>query len=220
MLEIFVSFFVVAFVIAIPQFILKECGEMTIRKSIIIKVIISFIYFALLIFLINYFDSKDQNVGFWELTRQFFELYAVKYENFNWIDIWTGLKNLTFNNNVVWVGTFMFFPQLTLLIPQFLFKKFKEYAETQEVAVTERIEVSTDGYGGVSAREANIYNTYRPYLWRTVVAIFASVAAFVPILYAIIKYVSIVYSFIIIIVLDIIILVLACLKKKQKNNEK
>ena len=78
MLEIFVSFFVVAFVIAIPQFILKECGEMTIRKSIIIRVIISFIYFALLIFLINYFDSKDQNVGFWELTRQFFELYAVK----------------------------------------------------------------------------------------------------------------------------------------------
>ena len=40
-LGIFVGFFVVAGVIAIPQLILKECGEMTIRKSIIVRVIIS-----------------------------------------------------------------------------------------------------------------------------------------------------------------------------------
>ena len=50
-LAVFVGFFIVAGVIAIPQFILKECGEMTIRKSLIARVIISFSYFALLIFL-------------------------------------------------------------------------------------------------------------------------------------------------------------------------
>ena len=157
LLKIFVGFFIVAGVIALPQFILKECGELTIRKSIIARVIMSFAYFALLIFLLNYFDAKDQNVGFFTLVKEFFQNYTLQYKDFQWIDIWNGLFDMNLNNNVVWIAIFMFFPQLTLLIPQFLFNKFKEYAETQEIAVTERVAVSVDSYGGVSAREANVY---------------------------------------------------------------
>ena len=214
-LAVFVGFFIVAGIIAIPQFILKECGEMTIRKSLIARVIISFSYFALLIFLLNYFDSKDQNIGFFELVKEFFKVYSVRYKDFELINLWKGLLDMKLYNNVIWVGIFMFFPQLTLLIPQFLFNKFKEYAETTEESVTERISVSVDSYGNVDAREANIYSTYHPYIWRTALAIVCSVAVFVPILFGIIKYISIVYSMIIVIVIDIIVLIFACKKKKE-----
>ena len=217
LLGIFVGFFVVAFVIAIPQFILKECGEMTIKKSIIIRAIISLCYFALLLFLLNYFDSKDQNIGFFELLTMFFKQYSHRDKEFELINIWNSLKDMNMNNNVVWIGIFMFFPQLTLLIPNFLFEKFKEYAERQEVAVTERIAVSVDSYGGVSAREANVYNTIRPYLYKTVIAIIVSVAIFVPILYAIVKYLSPVWAMLIVVILDIIILVLACVLGRKKQ---
>ncbi len=216
LLKIFVGFFIVAGIIAIPQFILKECGELTIRKSIIVRVIMSFSYFVILMFLLNYFDSKDQNVGFFALLSEFFKTYSLQYKDFQLIDIWKGLLDMKLNNNVVWVTILLFFPQLTLLIPQFLFNKFKEYAETQETAVTKRVAVSVDSYGGVSAREANVYSTYRPYLYKTIIAIIVSVAIFVPILYAIIKYVSIVYSMLIIILIDILILIIACRKKRNK----
>lgn len=215
-LGIFVGFFIVAGVIAIPQCILKECGDVTIKKSIIVRVIISFVYLALLLFLMVFFDSKDQNIEFFEYLKLFLNTYSVKYENFDWIDIWNGLKSLEFNNNVVWISIVFFFPQLTLLIPQFLFQKYKEYAEYQEVAVTERVAVSVDSSGSVSAREANIYNTIRPYLYKTVIAIIASVAIFVPILYAIIKYISPVYAMLIIVILDILIITLTCVITRKK----
>jgi len=216
-LGIFVGFFVVAGVIAIPQLILKECGEMTIRKSIIVRVIISLCFFALLLFLMVFFDSKDQGVDFFDHLWLFFKTYSVKYEEFKWIDIWYCLQDMKLYNNVVWTSILFFFPQLTLLIPQFLFKKFKEYAEYQEVAVTGRVAVSVDSSGNVSAREANIYNTIRPYLYKTVFAIIGSVAIFVPILYAIVKYISPVFSMLIVVVLDIIILVLACVLGRKKQ---
>ena len=220
LLGIFVSFFVIAGVIALPQAILKECGKLTIKKSIIARIIISLSYFALLLFLLNYFDSKDQNIGFFELLKEFFKGYTKKYEDFELINIWHGLLDMKLYDNVVWIAVFMFFPQLTLLIPQFLFVKFKEYAEYQEVAVTGRVAVSVDSNGSVSAREANIYNTIRPYLYKTVIALIVSVAIFVPILYAIIKYISVIYSMLIIIILDIIILVLILIftyRKKHKS---
>ena len=216
-LGIFVGFFVVAGVIAIPQLILKECGEMTIRKSIIVRVIISLCFFALLLFLMVFFDSKDQGVDFFDYLWLFFKTYSVKYEEFKWIDIWYCLQDMKLYNNVVWTSILFFFPQLTLLIPQFLFKKFKEYAEYQEVAVTGRVAVSVDSSGNVSAREANIYNTIRPYLYKTVFAIIGSVAIFIPILYAIVKYISPVFSMLIVVVLDIIILVLACVLGRKKQ---
>lgn len=215
-LGIFVSFFIIAGVIAIPQAILKECGEVNIKKSLIIRVIISFVYFALVIFLINFFDSKDQGIEFWEYLKNFFKTFSKAKKDFEFINIWEGLKVFSFVDNVVWVTIFMFFPQLTLIIPQFLFKKFKEYAEYQEVAVTERVEVTVDS-SGASAREANIYSTIRPYLYKTVIAIIASVAIFIPILYGIIKYISPIYSMLIVLGLDIIIIVLTCvLKRKNK----
>lgn len=166
-------------------------------------------------FLLNFFDSQDQNIGFFELLKEFFVVYSKRYEDFEWINLWYGLENMELYNNVVWITITLFFPQLTLLIPKFLFNKFKEYAEYQEVAVTGRVQVTVDNTG-VSAREANIYNTIRPYLYKTVIAIICSVAIFVPIAYAIIKYVSVIYSMIIVLVLDIIILVLACKKRKTK----
>lgn len=218
-LAIFVSFFIVVGVIALPQLILKECGELTIKKSIIVRVITSFVYFALIIFLINYFDSKDQNIEFFEYLKNFFKTYSKTNKDFTLANIWEGLLIFSFIDNVVWVAVFMFFPQLTLLIPQFLFIKFKEYAEYEEVAVTNRVEVSVNGYGDVSAREANIYNTIRPYLWKTVVAVIASVAIFIPILYVIIKYISPIYAMVIVIVIDILILILTCRKKRVNSAE-
>lgn len=215
-LGIFVSFFIVAGLIALPQAILKECGVLTIRKSIIVRIIMSFCFFALVVFLLTIFDSKDQGVKYFDYLLSFLKTYTVKYEDFKFIDILYGLGDMTLNNNIVWVTFVMFFPQFTLLIPQFLFKKYKEYAEYEEVAVTGRVAVSADSYGNVSAREANIYNTIKPYLWKAVVAIAVSVAIFVPILYAIIKYLSPIYSMVIVLGLDIIILVLACIIKRKK----
>lgn len=216
-LGIFVGFFVVAGVIAIPQFILKECGELTIRKSIIVRIIISFAYFALLLFLMVFFDSKDQGVDFFDYLMLFFKTYSVKYEEFKWVDIWYCLQDMKLYNNVVWTTILFFFPQLTLLIPKFLFEKYKEYAEYQEVAVTGRVAVSVDSSGNVSAREANIYNTIRPYLYKTVIAIIVSVAIFIPVLYAIVKYLSPVWAMLIVVILDIIILVLACVLGRKKQ---
>ena len=132
------------------------------------------------------------------------------------MDILYGLGDMTLNNNIVWVTFVMFFPQFTLLIPQFLFKKYKDYAEYEEVAVTGRVAVSVDSYGNVNAREANIYSTIKPYLWKAAVAIAVSVAIFVPILYAIIKYLSPIYSMVIVLGLDIIILVLTCIIRRKK----
>ena len=215
-LGIFVSFFIVAGLIALPQAILKECGELTIRKSIIVRIIMSFCFFALIVFLLTIFDSKDQGVKYFDYLLSFLKTYTVKYEDFKFIDILYGLGDLTLNNNIVWVTFVMFFPQFTLLIPQFLFKKYKDYAEYEEVAVTDRVAVSVDSYGNVSAREANIYNTIKPYLWKAAVAIAVSVAIFVPILYAIIKYLSPIYSMVIVLGLDIIILVLACIIRRKK----
>ena len=215
-LGIFVSFFIVAGLIALPQAILKECGELTIRKSIIVRIIMSFCFFALIVFLLTIFDSKDQGVKYFDYLLSFLKTYTVKYEDFKFIDILYGLGDMTLNNNIVWVTFVMFFPQFTLLIPQFLFKKYKDYAEYEEVAVTGRVAVSVDSYGNVSAREANIYNTIKPYLWKAAVAIVVSVAIFVPILYAIIKYLSPIYSMVIVLGLDIIILVLACIIRRKK----
>lgn len=214
-LGILVSFFIVAGLIALPQTILKEFGEITIKKSIIIRVIMSFCFFALIIFLLTIFDSKDQGVEYFDFLFYFLKTYTIKYENFEFIDILYGLEDMELNNNIVWVTFVMFFPQFTLLIPQFLFKKYKDYAEYEEVAVTDRVAVSVDSYGNVSAREANIYNTIKPYLWKAAVAILVSVAIFVPILYAIIKYVSPIYSMLIVLGLDIIIIVLACVIKRK-----
>ena len=215
-LGIFVSFFIVAGLIALPQAILKECGELTIRKSIIVRIIISFCFFALIVFLLTIFDSKDQGVKYFDYLLSFLKTYTVKYEDFKFIDILYGLGDMTLNNNIVWVTFVMFFPQFTLLIPQFLFKKYKDYAEHEEVVVTDRVAVSVDSYGNVSAREANIYNTIKPYLWKAAVAIAVSVVIFVPILYAIIKYLSPIYSMVIVLGLDIIILVLACIIRRKK----
>ena len=215
-LGIFVSFFIVAGLIALPQAILKECGELTIRKSIIVRVIMSFSFFALIIFLLTIFDSKDQGVKYWDYLLTFLKTYTIKYENFEFMDILYGLGDMTLNNNIVWVTFVMFFPQFTLLIPQFLFKKYKDYAEYEEVAVTGRVAVSVDSYGNVNAREANIYSTIKPYLWKAAVAIAVSVAIFVPILYAIIKYLSPIYSMVIVLGLDIIILVLTCIIRRKK----
>ena len=161
-LGIFISFFIVAGLIALPQAILKECGELTIRKSIIVRIIMSFCFFALIVFLLTIFDSKDQGVKYFDYLLSFLKTYTVKYEDFKFIDILYGLGDMTLNNNIVWVTFVMFFPQFTLLIPQFLFKKYKDYAEYEEVAVTGRVAVSVDTYGNVSAREANIYNTIKP----------------------------------------------------------
>ena len=215
-LGIFVSFFIVAGLIALPQAISKECGELTIRKSIIVRIIMSFCFFALIVFLLTIFDSKDQGVKYFDYLLSFLKTYTVKYEDFKFIDILYGLGDMTLNNNIVWVTFVMFFPQFTLLIPQFLFKKYKDYAEYEEVAVTGRVAVSVDSYGNVSAREANVYNTIKPYLWKAAVAIAVSVAIFVPILYAIIKYLSPIYSMVIVLGLDIIILVLACIIRRKK----
>ena len=215
-LGIFVSFFIVAGLIALPQAISKECGELTIRKSIIVRIIMSFCFFALIVFLLTIFDSKDQGVKYFDYLLSFLKTYTVKYEDFKFIDILYGLGDMTLNNNIVWVTFVMFFPQFTLLIPQFLFKKYKDYAEYEEVAVTGRVAVSVDSYGNVSAREANVYNTIKPYLWKAAVAIAVSVAIFVPILYAIIKYLSPIYSMVIVLGLDIIILALACIIRRKK----
>ena len=214
-LGILVSFFIVAGLIALPQAILKEFGEITIKKSIIIRVIMSFCFFALIIFLLTIFDSNDQGVEYFDFLFSFLKTYTIKYKDFEFMDILHGIENMGLNNNIVWVTFVMFFPQFTLLIPQFLFKKYKDYAEYEEVAVTERVAVSVDSYGNVSAREANIYNTIKPYLWKAAVAILVSVAIFVPILYAIIKYVSPIYSMLIVLGLDIIIIVLACIIKRK-----
>ena len=214
-LWVFVSFFIAAGVIAIPQFILKECGEVTIKKSIMIRILISFGYFILLLFLFTYFDSKDQNIPFFEYLVKFIKDYSIRYEDFELINIWHGLLDIELYNNVVWISFIFFFPQLTLLIPQFLFNKFKEYTETVEETVTNRVAVSVDSYGNVSAREANIYSTYRPYLYKTVIALIASVAIFVPILFAIIKYISPVYTMLIICIINIIILSCTCTIKSK-----
>ncbi|MBQ9731235.1 MAG: hypothetical protein IJV94_05075 [Bacilli bacterium] len=61
------------------------------------------------------------------------------------------------------------------------------------------------------------HNTIRPYLYKTVIAIIVSVAIFVPILYAIVKYLSPVWAMLIVVVLDILILVLACVTKRKKQ---
>jgi hypothetical protein len=215
-LAVFVAFFIVAGAIALPQFILKECGQLTIKKSIIIRIIMSISYFVLIVFLMTFIDSKDQNVEYFEYLFKFLKDYTVRYENFEWINIWHGLIDMDLYNNVVWISIIFFFPQLTLLIPQFLFIKFKEYAEYVEVTATNRVEVSVDSDGDVSAREANIYSTIRPYLYKTVIAIIVSVAIFVPILFGIIKYISPIYSILIIIGLDILILVLTLVIGRKK----
>ena len=173
-------------------------------------------YFVLIVFLMTFIDSKDQNVEYFEYLFKFLKDYTVRYENFEWINIWHGLIDMDLYNNVVWISIIFFFPQLTLLIPQFLFIKFKEYAEYVEVTATNRVEVSVDSDGDVSAREANIFSTIRPYLYKTVIAIIVSVAIFVPILFGIIKYISPIYSILIIIGLDILILVLTLVIGRKK----
>lgn len=216
-LAIFVGFFIVAGAIAIPQFILKECGELTIRKSIIVRVIMSFCFFIAFVIVYCIIESKDQNIKFWDYLINFFKLYSKPIKDYQFADLWQGFIELERDNRVVWVYIFMFFPQLTLLIPQFLFIKFKEYAEYTEENVMGRIRVSVDSYGGVDTREDNVYSTSHPYLWRTAVAIIASVAIFIPILFVIIKYLSALYTILIIFVIDIIILILACRNKKIKE---
>ena len=216
-LSIFVAFFIVAFAIAIPQFILKECGELTIKKSIIIRVIMSFCFILAFIIIYSIIESKDQNVKFFDYLINFIKIYSKPLKDYELADLWQGFIELEKDNRVVWVYIFMFFPQLTLLIPQFLFIKFKEYAEYTEESVMGKVTVSVDSYGGVNAREDAVYSTSHPYLWRTAVAIIGSVAIFIPILFAIIKYISALYTILIIFIIDTIILVLTCRRKKNQE---
>ncbi len=215
-LAIFVAFFIVAGAIALPQFILKECKDLTIRKSIIARLIMSFGFLVLFIIVFSLIESKDQNVKFFDYLINFFKTYSQRIKDFSWINIWHGMIDMDLYNNVVWISIIMFFPQLTLLIPQFLFEQYKKYAETVEETVTKRVAVSVDSYGNVSAKEANVYGSFRPFLYKTIIALIGSVAVFIPILYVIIKYLSPIYAMLIIFGIDIVILIL-CLFLKRKR---
>ena len=215
-LAIFVAFFIVAGAIAVPQLILKECKNLNIRKSIIARVIMSFGFLIAFIVVFSLVESKDQNIKFFDYLLNFFKTYSNRLNDFTWINIWHGMIDMNLYNNVVWISIIMFFPQLTLLIPQFLFNQYKKYAETVEETVTKRVAVSVDGYGNVSAREANVYGSFRPYLYKTVIALIGSVAIFIPILYGIIKYLSPIYAMLIIFGIDIIILVLCLVIGRKK----
>ena len=186
-LAIIVAFFIVAAAIAVPQFILKECKNLTFRTSIIARVIMSFSFLVAFIIVFSLVESKDQNVKFFQYLMNFFKIYSQRLKDFTWINIWNGMIDMNLYNNVVWISIVMFFPQLTLLIPQFLFNQYKKYAETVEETVTNRVQISMDSYGNISEKEANVYGSVRPYLYKTILALIASVAIFIPILYVIIK---------------------------------
>lgn len=156
-LAIIVAFFIVAAAIAVPQFILKECKNLTFRTSIIARVIMSFSFLVAFIIVFSLVESKDQNVKFFQYLMNFFKIYSQRLKDFTWINIWNGMIDMNLYNNVVWISIVMFFPQLTLLIPQFLFNQYKKYAETVEETVTNRVQISMDSFMVIFLKKRQMY---------------------------------------------------------------
>lgn len=198
---------IIAIVIMIPQLILRSFYDLTIKKSIIVRVIISLVYLSVPFILLIIVAIYDK-INIFKLFVSFIKEYSQCYQEYNVKDLMKLLEgDMGIYNHSLMLSIIFCFPQFTLVIPGFLYEKFENYAKVSEEVTLTSHKGKIDDNGNISIWSESSKEIRYPLLWKTIIAIILAVIIFGFILTAIMQYISLVYMMGIIIVFDIFLLI-------------
>lgn len=206
--------------ILIPQGVLglfNEDDNLDLLKSILIRSIMSIIYLIILLVLFV-IHCTEENISFIEEIKEGLNLYKdYKIEVF-----FKENETSKMYLDKLLIVSVIIIPQMSLLIPRYLFNKAKEAANyTEEDGYVTTYSIRTDAIDGkqIYSRTDKAYT--KPYLWITVVLIILYIIAFLLLFDVIMRFIPIVYVIAIIIFINVAIIVaIVVIKKYNKNHYK